>query len=247
MLKHFEKSLPYVRFGYRKCHDLTAEHPSTATGCHFRGKCKIGAFSYVGPGSFVYSTTIGRYCSIAGNFVCSPPEHPTGFFTSHLIVYDGVGPFNRFGEFAEYQVAKPYPPRKRRTVIGNDVWIGINVTVLRGVLIGDGAVVAAGSVVTRDVPPYTIVAGVPARPVRPRFDQALARELRRTGWWKYDLRHPAIRDVFHEDVATFVARLQELKTDGALVAFTPKTYHFTRSVFNNVHLRIANLLVRFWP
>ena len=72
-------------------------------------------------------------------------------------------------------------------VIGNDVWIGYEAVILSGVTIGDGAIVAARSVVTRDVPPYTIVGGVPARPIRRRFDQETIDALLELRWWDWPL------------------------------------------------------------
>ena len=77
-------------------------------------------------------------------------------------------------------------PYKGDTVVGNDVWIGYRALILPGVRIGDGAIIAAGSVVTRDVPPYTVVGGNPARPIRARFPEDTVRALLDIAWWNWD-------------------------------------------------------------
>jgi virginiamycin A acetyltransferase len=76
-------------------------------------------------------------------------------------------------------------PSRGDTVVGNDVWIGYQATIMPGVRIGDGAIIAAKSVVTGDVPPYTIVGGNPARPIRQRFDPEDVERLRRAAWWDW--------------------------------------------------------------
>jgi virginiamycin A acetyltransferase len=96
-------------------------------------------------------------------------------------------PFTMFGgQWAEgtMDIVTAMPSRGD-TVVGNDVWFGYRSTVMPGVRIGDGAIIAAGSVVTADVPPYTIVGGDPARPIRRRFDDADVERLRRAAWWDW--------------------------------------------------------------
>lgn len=78
-------------------------------------------------------------------------------------------------------------PIKGDTVIGNDVWIGQNATLLPGVHVGDGAIIGLGSIVSRDVEPYTIVAGNPAKPIRKRFDSEMIELLLRLQWWNKDI------------------------------------------------------------
>lgn len=124
---------------------------------------------------------IGRYCAIAAGtrFLMAGGDHPA----------EGVStfPFTIFGgEWAErtLDVVTALPSRGD-TVVGNDVWFGYQALVMPGVRIGDGAVVAAGAVVTADVPPYAVVGGNPARLIRRRFDDADVDRLRRAAWWDW--------------------------------------------------------------
>lgn len=124
---------------------------------------------------------IGRYCALATGirFLMAGAEHPT--------MGPSTYPFTMFGgRWAEETLdIVTSMPSRGDTVVGNDVWFGYGVTVMPGVRIGDGAVIAAGAVVTADVPPYTIVGGNPARPIRQRFDDADIERLRRAAWWDW--------------------------------------------------------------
>ncbi|WP_212827776.1 CatB-related O-acetyltransferase [Polymorphospora rubra] len=124
---------------------------------------------------------IGRYCAIAAGtrFLMAGADHPT--------IGVSTFPFTMFGgEWADRTLdIVTGMPSRGDTVVGNDVWIGYQAIVMPGVRIGDGAIVAAGAVVTADVPPYTIVGGNPARPIRQRFDDADIDRLRRAAWWDW--------------------------------------------------------------
>ncbi|GGW62071.1 CatB-related O-acetyltransferase [Streptomyces galilaeus] len=124
---------------------------------------------------------IGRYCAIAAGtrFLMAGAEHPTMGASTY--------PFTMFGgEWAEKTLdVVTSMPSRGDTVVGNDVWFGHRSTVMPGVRIGDGAIIAAGAVVTADVPPYTIVGGNPARPIRQRFDDADIARLLRAAWWDW--------------------------------------------------------------
>lgn len=124
---------------------------------------------------------IGKYCAIASGttFIMAGAEHPTMGVSTF--------PFTMFGgEWAAQTMdLVTSMPSRGDTVVGNDVWFGYRATVLPGVRIGDGAIVAAGAVVTADVPPYTIVGGNPARPIRARFDDADVERLLRAAWWDW--------------------------------------------------------------
>jgi acetyltransferase-like isoleucine patch superfamily enzyme len=141
----------------------------------------VGRFSYGQPVVLSYGShcqvKIGSFCSIArGVTILTGGEHRPDWVTTY--------PFNiLFKKFHNFGDSKP----ESDVIIGNDVWIGFNVTILPGVKINDGAVVGACSVVTKDVPPYAIVAGSPARLIRKRFDQETIDGLLRIKWWNWDI------------------------------------------------------------
>ncbi|MEU6736853.1 CatB-related O-acetyltransferase [Streptomyces physcomitrii] len=124
---------------------------------------------------------IGRYCAIAAGtrFLMAGAEHPSTGVSTY--------PFAMFGgEWAERTLDLVTTMRSRGdTVVGNDVWFGYGATVMPGVRIGDGAIVAAGAVVTADVPPYTVVGGAPARTIRRRFEAEDVERLLRAAWWDW--------------------------------------------------------------
>lgn len=125
--------------------------------------------------------TIGKYCAIATGttFLMAGAEHPAMGVSTY--------PFTMFGgRWAEQTLdIVTAMPSRGDTVVGNDVWFGYRAIVMPGVRIGDGAIIAAGAVVTADVPPYTIVGGNPAKPIRQRFDDPDVERLRRAAWWDW--------------------------------------------------------------
>lgn len=141
-------------------------------------KYKIGDFTYGDPiiDDFGEDLTIGKYCSIArGVTIILGGEHNTHWVTTY--------PFNTIFESKKH--IKDHPVSKGPIIIGNDVWIGTEAIILSGVNIGDGAVVAARSLVSKDVPPYSIVAGNPAKIIRYRFDEVTIENLHRLKWWDW--------------------------------------------------------------
>lgn len=163
-----------------------------------RGKCVINSVIHktakVNSGSTIVDSTIGRYtytcyddeivnceigqfCSISDEVVIGGAEHPISWVSTSP-VFQNVkhsGPNRKFSEF-DFEGIK-------RTVIGNDVWVGKRVIIKAGVKIGDGAVIGAGAVVTKDVPPYAVVAGVPAKVLKYRFDEETIAQLLNSKWW----------------------------------------------------------------
>jgi virginiamycin A acetyltransferase len=121
---------------------------------------------------------IGKFCAIARGvkFVMNGANHQM----------DGISTFPFFVFGNGWETARPAPgelPFKGDTVVGNDVWLGYDTLIMPGVTIGDGAIVAARSVVTADIPPYAIAGGNPARVIRQRFDADAARRLQAIAWW----------------------------------------------------------------
>ena len=149
---------------------------------------RMGYATYVGERSFIKNTEIGRYCSIATDVMTVAGTHPTQFVSIHPAFYSTAKQsgftYVKEDAFEEYDYLDK--ERKISVKIGNDVWIGTRATLLEGVTVGDGAVVAAGAVVTRDVPPYAIVGGVPAKVIRYRFSPEEIEKLLEIKWWEKD-------------------------------------------------------------
>ncbi|MGL5276263.1 virginiamycin A acetyltransferase [Myroides marinus] len=125
---------------------------------------------------------IGKFCMIASGvtFIMNGANHKMDGITAY--------PFNIFGK--DWKVVEPKLsdlPYKGDTVVGNDVWIGTNVTIMPGVYIGDGAIIASNATVTRDVAPYSIVGGNPAKEIKKRFSEAKIKELLEMQWWNWDI------------------------------------------------------------
>ena len=144
---------------------------------------QLGRFTYVGADSYLWNAEIGSFCSLAANIRVEPVTHPTsGFISTSPAFFSTI---NQCGKtFAKRQSFKEQKYINNRScIIGNDVWIGNNVQIVGGVRIGDGAIVAMGAVVTKDVPPYAIVAGVPAKIIRYRFSDREIEKLLALKWW----------------------------------------------------------------
>ncbi|WP_407863698.1 CatB-related O-acetyltransferase [Phyllobacterium phragmitis] len=142
----------------------------------FEEHCVLYHFDFIGD-----RLIIGKFCAIAAGttFIMNGANHPLDGFSTY--------PFGIFGGdwAAAFDMEKLGRTVRGDTVVGNDAWIGMNATVMPGVTIGDGAVIATRSVVSRDVPPYAIVAGNPARVVKMRFDEATISRLLDIAWWNW--------------------------------------------------------------
>ena len=146
--------------------------------CRFYNS-SIGKYSYITQNCLIQNTEIGRFCSISENCIIGLPSHPIDMVSTSPVFLKGNNYLNKhFAEF-DYQDSM-------KTHIGNDVWIGSNVLIKDGLSIGDGVIIAAGSVVTKDIKPYSIVAGVPAVTIRKRFDDVTISKIQNLRWWDWD-------------------------------------------------------------
>ena len=157
---------------------------------------------------FIARAEIGAFCSIGARTAINPFNHPTEWLSIHEFQYHPRS-YDWVPEYRHFRRLERTPDMFLRSKIGNDVWMGHNVNVMGGITVGDGAVVAAGAVVTKPVPPYAIVAGVPARIVRYRFDEPTIERLLAVRWWEFDLGELSGLDF--RDVAQCLPRLEELR------------------------------------
>ncbi|PWJ70806.1 transferase family hexapeptide repeat protein [Ruminococcaceae bacterium R-25] len=135
-------------------------------------------YSYIGQSAVLSNVQIGQFCSIGGYGQIGGGMHPTELVSTSPCFLSGKSTCGR--NFAQI----PYKSSKT-VVIENDVWIGVGVYIKAGVHIGNGAIIGAHSVVTHDVEPYSIVAGVPAKEIRKRFDEATIKKLLELKWWDF--------------------------------------------------------------
>ena len=154
---------------------------------------QVGKYSRIGVNCQVSSATIGNFTAIGKDTVITVGQHPTNYLTSHSIFYEK----GNWGWHDDWIAPIDFQSDKRVT-IGNDVWIGRQCIILDGVTIGDGAIVATGAVVTKDVPPFAIVGGVPAKVLKYKFSQEIIDRLEEIQWWNLpDEKITEVIDLFH--------------------------------------------------
>lgn len=139
---------------------------------------KLGDYSYIGGHSIVHNTSFGKYCSVASGCMIGLGIHPTNHLSTHPVFY------THRESFWQSVTQAPLVEEYKIIKIGHDVWIGTNAIIRDGIEIGTGSIIAAGAVVTHDVPPYAIVGGVPAKILRYRFDEETIKELLESKWWE---------------------------------------------------------------
>lgn len=142
----------------------------------------LGDYSYMMQDCGVWCAEIGKFANIAAAVRINATNHPTWRATQHHFTYRAADYWADAGQEEDFFEWR----RSHRVLIGHDTWLGHGSTILPGVTVGDGAVVGAGAVVTKDVAPYEIVGGVPARPIRSRFEAATAARMQALAWWHWD-------------------------------------------------------------
>ena len=159
----------------------------------------LGRYSYVVRDTLIQHTSIGSFCSISEGCTIGLPGHPTNFVSTSPVFLAG-------GNYLKTNLASiPYEDCAR-TVIGNDVWIGAHAQIKSGITIGDGAIVGAGAVVTKDVPSYAIVGGVPARLIKYRFPEDICKQLSDSRWWEMTVDELKEKTGSITDPVVFLAR-----------------------------------------
>ena len=163
-------------------------------------RTSMGRYSYIGHDCFFVNVDVGSFCSFADGCRVGGAIHPIYRVSSSPVFHAGKNVMKKnFCNLKEIETPK--------TIIGNDVWIGANVCIKSGVTIGDGAVIGMGAIVTKDVGPYEIWAGAPARLIKKRFDDDTIKKLLKTQWWEWDYKKIVrLADSF-ENVEEFVKHI----------------------------------------
>lgn len=183
---------------------------------------RMGAFSAV-YGGRLRDVAIGRYCSIAADLQTGWDDHPMDWATSSMLGYvPALHDWASLMGHDEFAPAHSFPSLHGTTTIGNDVWIGYGAFLRSGVTIGDGAVIGTRALVLRDVPPYAVVVGSPARVLRYRFDAPLIERFLRVRWWRYSFFNLPPERV--NDPARFLDYVEEAEAAGAIEPYEPGWY-----------------------
>jgi len=182
---------------------------------------ELGAFTY-NNSPYIECARIGRYCSLAGGISLMGNDHPTDKITSSPIGYRVSLPsFRRYLEDRGITPAfSPFREKEKELTIGHDVWIGSGALLARGITLGHGCIVAARSVVTKDVPPYAVVGGIPGRVIRKRFDEATCAALLASKWWEHE--PTIVHDVMSAPGATLRDKLARVMDRAGSTPFAPR-------------------------
>lgn len=174
---YFSKAIKKIRCSAIKDSSLH-RLSKVESGCNIVN-VKMDKYSFCGYDCEIINCEIGKFCSIANNVIIGGAMHPVNWVSTSPVFYLGRDSLKM--KFSTHKL-----PEIKKTIIENDVWIGQYAMVKQGVRIGTGAVIGMGSIVTKDVEPYSIVAGNPAREIRKRFDEETVKRLLKSTWWDFD-------------------------------------------------------------
>lgn len=173
---------------------VSANNKIDPTVCVYRmtkiKRSQLGAYTYVGNNTDIDNAIIGKFCSIADHCRIGMGSHTLKNLSTCPIFTEKVNGCQE--SWVDYDVN---PAQAPKTIIGNDVWIGSHALIMGGVNIGNGAVIGAGAVVVKDVPPYAVVGGVPARTIRYRFSDEVISLVQLIAWW--DLPISTLKEKIH--------------------------------------------------
>jgi len=181
--KHFKYPKTQIETNFVMPGVKIGEGTIVRSGCKIQKNVKIGSYTFINENTQIDTNceSIGSFCSISHGVKIGMGSHPLHFVSTSPIFYEpyrGYVSEQKYNEFED----------KGYTIIGNDVLVGANAIILAGVKVGDGAVIGAGSVVTKDVPPYAIVAGNPAKVIKYRFNNEQIDKLLKIKWWDIDIK-----------------------------------------------------------
>lgn len=211
--------------------DCVFESPCSIKWMAIENSIRLGAFSY-GVSGFYFAAHIGRYTSIGEQVQIGRGNHPTSWFSSSPIFYEDFSDIYNYVDKEKIDtvdlslvgkdafIHSSEPSSVQPVEIGNDVWIGHGAFIRPGTKINDGAIVAAHAVVTKDVPPYAIVAGNPARIVKYRFDQETIQRLLNASWWKYKI--DSLVGIPIDDIEKSLDIIETRIANGTVELFEPK-------------------------
>ena len=157
---------------------------------------------------YIARGTIGAYCSIGARTSINPFSHPVDWLSTNEFQYH-PNSFDWVEEYRDFDRLERTPDMYRKVAIGNDVWTGHHVHIMGGVTVGDGAVIAAGAIVTKDVPPYAVVTGVPGTIKRFRFPDATIERLLQVKWWELELSD--LSGLPFRDIDRCIGMIEEIK------------------------------------
>ena len=183
--------------------ELNCAAPVSFQNCLISGNCSVGAFTYFGKNCEIRNTEIGNYCSISAEVIINPFQHPINFLSTSGFAFGDNGGLGTFDEFKRIKSRKKQN-KQGEVKIGNDVWIGRRVIIMAGVHIGDGAIIAANSVVTKDIPPYSIYGGVAAKLIKMRFFPNLVDIISKSSWFDYVLDSKVLGNIDYSNVVESV-------------------------------------------